>query len=194
METKVIELTEDQFFEQFQPIKNHLTSSACYQDCMFETVGEEHSFVRQIVKSDPNKVWTIVDSDGRLYITAGYHFVNRMGYLITEVPAVGNVEYIIKDPDYHFEVISEANSATVASVQMQDVLFEDYDEPESVPEWVWIRDNASYAHVKNGQGAGVFEFMLNLAMDFQNVPETLASIIDEARHKGFGFVLFHQGT
>ena len=30
--------------------------------------------------------WTVIDSDGRLYLAAGYHFVNRLGYLRCEVP------------------------------------------------------------------------------------------------------------
>ena len=50
--------------------------------CMYETFGEELEYVKQ----QPNKrIWTIVDGDGDdLIIIAGFHFVNRLGYLITD--------------------------------------------------------------------------------------------------------------
>lgn len=50
--------------------------------CMYETFGEELDYVRTM----PNKrIWTIVDTDGDdLLIIAGFHFVNRLGYLITD--------------------------------------------------------------------------------------------------------------
>ena len=49
--------------------------------CMYETYGEEVDYVRQ----QPNKrIWTIIDEEDELYIIAGYHFVNRLGYLVTD--------------------------------------------------------------------------------------------------------------
>lgn len=30
--------------------------------------------------------WTVLDCDGRLYVSAGFRFVNRIGYLRTEIP------------------------------------------------------------------------------------------------------------
>ncbi len=30
--------------------------------------------------------WTVLDCDGRLYLSAGFHFVNRIGYVRCEVP------------------------------------------------------------------------------------------------------------
>ena len=51
---------------------------------MFETHGEDIAHIR-IQRT--NNIWTYVDSDdGELpVITSGYHVVNRIGYLITEV-------------------------------------------------------------------------------------------------------------
>jgi hypothetical protein len=48
---------------------------------MYETFGKEVEYV----KEKHNKhIWTIVDNeDGELIIIAGFHFVNRLGYLIT---------------------------------------------------------------------------------------------------------------
>lgn len=49
--------------------------------CMYETFGEEVEYVKQVPN---NRIWTIVDGDGDdLIIIAGYHFINRLGYLIT---------------------------------------------------------------------------------------------------------------
>ena len=30
--------------------------------------------------------WTVLDCDGRLYLSAGFHFVNRLAYVRCEVP------------------------------------------------------------------------------------------------------------
>ena len=35
---------------------------------------------------DVHRLWTVVDCDGRLYASAGFHYVNRLGYIRTEVP------------------------------------------------------------------------------------------------------------
>jgi hypothetical protein len=50
--------------------------------CMYETFGEELECVK---KADNKNIWTIVDTDGDdLLVIAGFHFVNRLGYLITD--------------------------------------------------------------------------------------------------------------
>lgn len=48
--------------------------------CMYETFGQELDYVKQ----QPNKrIWTIVDEEDKLYVIAGFHIVNRLGYLVT---------------------------------------------------------------------------------------------------------------
>ena len=50
--------------------------------CMYETFGDELAYVKQVPN---NRVWTIVDGDGDdLLIIAGFHLVNRLGYLVTD--------------------------------------------------------------------------------------------------------------
>jgi len=66
----------DVFEEKFKPIHNK--SSECY---MYETYGEDLDFVR---KQKPECIWTVVDCDGKLYITPGYRIVNRFAYIITK--------------------------------------------------------------------------------------------------------------
>jgi len=35
---------------------------------------------------DPRLVWTILDCDGRLYVRPGFHFVNRVDYVLCDIP------------------------------------------------------------------------------------------------------------
>ena len=35
---------------------------------------------------DERLVWTITDCDGKLYVAPGYHFVNRIDYVLCELP------------------------------------------------------------------------------------------------------------
>jgi len=70
--------TYSSWFDTFKPIKNHLTNNI---DIHFETYGDEVEFVQ---KADNKYIWTEVDGDEGTYIVAGYHFVNRIHYYITE--------------------------------------------------------------------------------------------------------------
>ena len=84
----LIQLTEDEWFEQFKPIPNHLDENASFNDgeqgYMFETYGDEVEFVKS---QDSNRIWTYSDGDdGGTYISDGYHVVNRIGYFVTTVP------------------------------------------------------------------------------------------------------------
>ncbi len=71
---------------------------------MYETYGEELDFVIEMSKQ--NRVLTIIecdedeiDEDGELqsvwYITSGMHFVNRIGYLVTE-KSIGDAFFQVK--------------------------------------------------------------------------------------------------
>jgi len=67
--------------ETFKPIKNTLRTHV--EDLHFETYGEEVEFVKA---QDPKHIWTEVDGDSGTYIVAGWHFVNRINYYVTEQP------------------------------------------------------------------------------------------------------------
>jgi hypothetical protein len=54
---------------------------------MLETFGSDYELVQRIAKQWPQRVWTIVDGDDGLpRVTAGLHFVNRIGYITTPKP------------------------------------------------------------------------------------------------------------
>lgn len=90
------------------------------------------------------------------------------------------------------EVFPGATRCEVASVMMQDIVG-DYEVPDTVPEWQWVQREAAFIHAKNGQD-GVWEFVLNLACDFENVPDALKPVIEKARENHQSYIIFHQGT
>lgn len=80
---------------KYRPIKNHIDPS---NDDKFETYGAELEFVRA---QDSRHIWTLVEGDDdNLYITNGYHLVNRLNYFVTEVPFEGE---FLEVPYYIFE-------------------------------------------------------------------------------------------
>ncbi|MBK4735968.1 hypothetical protein [Noviherbaspirillum pedocola] len=87
--------------------------------------------------------------------------------------------------------IVPADMERVASVMMSDIVGS-YDTPDTVAEWSWVERNASFSHRDNGE-SGVWDFMLNLARQFDDIPQLLAPVIAEARAAGVAYLLFHQG-
>jgi hypothetical protein len=75
----------DVWVEKFKPINNHLDKYATPENPtkMFETYGEEVEFVQA---QDPRYVWTNVQGDMSDLLVAGYAYVNRLGYYVTEIP------------------------------------------------------------------------------------------------------------
>ena len=93
-----ISLSEDDFEKLYPLIENHLNPSAGWsvgngRGCLFETFGDELEFV---TSQDPSKVWTLVDYDEGSCIISGFHFVNRVGYLISTVPVDPNVNVEVR--------------------------------------------------------------------------------------------------
>lgn len=91
----MIHLTEEQFYEKYELIENHLEDNASFDGCLFETYGDELLVVQQMAKE--NRVITIIEGDEEvendfgeptlnMYYVSGMHLVNRIGYLITKEP------------------------------------------------------------------------------------------------------------
>lgn len=91
------------------------------------------------------------------------------------------------------EVFPGATRAEIMEVMMID-LVGDYETPDQVPEWAWVEKNASFAHAQNGQPGGVWEFVVNLNRQLDDIPEKLEACIKAARANHFAYILFHQGT
>jgi hypothetical protein len=101
-----IEMTMEEWEATYKPIYNHIDKNASFQDdsgqgIMFETYGEEYAFVNS--QQDPACIWTYGDGDdGGSYIWNGYHYINRLGYFITEIPCPADVEIQIKVSSYWY--------------------------------------------------------------------------------------------
>lgn len=40
----------------------------------------------QLAGAEANHIWTVLDTDGTMYVVAGTHMVNRLGYVLSEQP------------------------------------------------------------------------------------------------------------
>jgi len=80
----MITLHEDAFYEFFRPYRHKDASHDIWGGIGLETFGND----LELVKSLPvESVWTVVDGDdGDQWILTGIHTINRICYLITEVP------------------------------------------------------------------------------------------------------------
>ena len=106
----------NEWIEQYRPVNNHLDEDASWQGedgvgVMFETYGEELDYVLSVAKSDPKCVWTYVDGDdGSTLVINGYHLVNRIGYFVTEVPAVDESVFVqVSEPDSLYTAVLTLN-------------------------------------------------------------------------------------
>ncbi len=66
----------DDWDQTFTAVPNHFDENEQF----FETFGEELEFVRQ---QDPEKIWTVVEDGDYQYLMQGYHFCNRIKYVVT---------------------------------------------------------------------------------------------------------------
>ena len=85
---KYLSLTWEEFVEQYKPEHNKFSKDT--DQFMYETYGEELEHVQRF---DEHYVWTYVDSDGGSLTIEGFHYVNRIGYFITEVPWEDGTSY-----------------------------------------------------------------------------------------------------
>lgn len=98
-----ITLTEDDWFDQFQPIRNPHADLG-WNHCLFDTGGAEYAEVLRVHATEPLRVWTLLDDgEGELVIGSGWHYVNRLGYFITTVPAAPETDYEVVDPDANLD-------------------------------------------------------------------------------------------
>lgn len=93
------QISEDEFFAKFKPRKNPFVADSSWGGTMLETYGRELEHVQDALKTAPGTVWTVLDVDGALIVASGYHHVNRMGYIITEVPIAPGESFETLDED-----------------------------------------------------------------------------------------------
>jgi hypothetical protein len=71
-------MTEEEFYERFTVIPSKAGLNA----------GSEYMSWDEAQNYPDNHVWTVVDSDdgSQLIAIPGYHFINRIDYMVTEQP------------------------------------------------------------------------------------------------------------
>lgn len=111
----MMDLTEEEFHLHYPCIINHIERAKAdpstkdedvcgFGGKMYETYGEQLSFVSSMAIE--NRVVTIIEGDedeinddgepmSVWYITSGMHFVNKIGYLVTQEPLNGD-EFEVK--------------------------------------------------------------------------------------------------
>ena len=77
---------EDVFHEYFRPFRHPKAQNDVWGGLGLETFGEDSLLVRSY---DQNHVWTVLDGDRDQWIVSGYHYVNRVCHLLTEIPHYG---------------------------------------------------------------------------------------------------------
>jgi hypothetical protein len=78
-----IVLHEDAFYEYFKPYRHPDACHDIWGDLGLETFGKDLDTVKKL---DASYLWTVVEGDSGddQWIIPGYHFVNRICYLVTE--------------------------------------------------------------------------------------------------------------
>jgi hypothetical protein len=110
-------ITYDEFEDKYKPITNHFDDNASLSGCMFETYGEELEYVLSIAITEPLRVWTYVADYEPVELIQGYHVVNRIGYIITEIPVEPELENLeVCDPDCARSVIDDKRNMVVDDV------------------------------------------------------------------------------
>lgn len=72
--------------KKYVPVVNHFhpRNEVSYDGFLFETYGPEYTYITDVPK---NRVWTLLDVGSKNpVICAGYHYVNRLGYFVTQEP------------------------------------------------------------------------------------------------------------
>lgn len=87
-------LTFKQWAEEFKPIQNHLVTT--HDTNEFETYDIERDYVHSVLRENPRRVWTLIDTPEGEVIVNGCCIVNRLNYFVTEKAGDENTEYEIE--------------------------------------------------------------------------------------------------
>ena len=86
----------DVWYDKFSPILVDSDDPNEGSPRLYETYGDDVKHVLDVYNRDKNLVWTILDCDGKLYLSPGFHIVNRLNYIICTKP------YDEKTRDYKY--------------------------------------------------------------------------------------------
>jgi hypothetical protein len=135
-------ITWDEFETEFKPRQNLLTKRSDYNGWKYETYGDHEAFIRMFAQTNPENVWTIMDGDEGIIIGSGWHYVNRMGYIITELPYKAGQSVTVQDEkDIVYDLDFEAIGKKFTKKQLDLVLREggfrnDFKSKEDIAEFL----------------------------------------------------------
>lgn len=90
-----VTLHEDAFYEFFKPYRHPESCDNIWGGLGLETYGKDYETV---LKMDEAYLWTVLDGceSNDQWISPGFHYVNRVCYMVTEKPHLGiDVEFRI---------------------------------------------------------------------------------------------------
>lgn len=88
--------------QTYKLINNPNNMDDDFWGCMFETYGTDIEYLKANHTAKYN-LWTLVDNNPNsryLDVVPGVHWVNRMGYFVTEVPWTDKDMVVSNDPSY----------------------------------------------------------------------------------------------
>jgi len=94
-----IEMDYELWLEQFRPQLNHIDANASIgEGLLYEIVDSELDYVQLVHQKYPDRVWTVIEDHDTndWFICPGFHYVNRIGYIITEIAAPKNTHISVK--------------------------------------------------------------------------------------------------
>jgi hypothetical protein len=90
-------MDEFAFEERYRPI---LDSNGAWRDFSWAEPADQEQIA---VAHNEDRIWTTVDIGGFVMVTAGRHFVNRLGYVITERAFERDAEIVVYDQEEYEE-------------------------------------------------------------------------------------------
>jgi hypothetical protein len=100
MGTTMKTLTPAEFIETYRPLPNRFDKYAGYDGYLHNCHGPDYQEVLKAVKETPDNVWTYLDAeDEPAVLCSGFSMVNRLGYVITEVPIADDEFIEVVDED-----------------------------------------------------------------------------------------------
>ena len=82
----MIKITDDIWMDEYKPIYNNNDINEGLKDFHPNVIKDNEADSEMLYQAcRENRVWTLIDADGHLYIVSGFHYVNRLDVYITEI-------------------------------------------------------------------------------------------------------------
>lgn len=86
MTTPNIDRSSKAFFDKYKPQHNAQANRGWRIKGTNYLFGLHGAEIDKVMEADQRHVWTLLGAGSTRYIVAGYHYVNRIGYFITDHP------------------------------------------------------------------------------------------------------------